>query len=75
MSWYIDQIGTRTAIKAVILESTQIPATIKQVIVDIIDDPNPHSTNGIVVKGSGHQGGGSANTINELKVIPVVLVV
>lgn len=73
MSWYIDQIGTRAAVKSKVLESTQLPATIKQVIIDIIDDPNPNAPNVIRLKGNGHQGGGSWNAIGELQVQPIAL--
>lgn len=73
MSWYIDHIGTRAAVKAKVLESTQVPPTIKQVINDIIDDPNPAAPNGIRLSGRGHQGGGHYNNIDHLSVQPVVL--
>lgn len=74
MSWYIDQIGTRAAVKAKVLESTRIPHTIKQVIVDIINDPSSTAPNGIRLRGHGHQGGGSWNVVGELSVQPVDLV-
>lgn len=73
MSWYIDQIGTRAAVKANVLESSQIPPVIKQAIIDILDDTNPIAPNGVRVKGNGHQGGGHYNNINELVVQPVNL--
>lgn len=75
MSWYIKQIGTRAAVKAQVLASSQIPSTIKSVITDIIDDPNPLAPNGVRVEGSGHQGGGSWNTINQLVVEPIALTI
>ncbi len=68
MSWYINEIGTRAAVRAKVEASTQVPPAIKTVILDIIDDPNPTAPNGVHVEGNGHQGGGSFNNLNQLKV-------
>jgi hypothetical protein len=56
MSWSINYTGLRAQVKEQVLATQSLPATIKQAIVEIIDDPTagPSKTNGIRVEGNGH---------------------
>lgn len=56
MSWSINYTGLRAQVKEKVLAEQSVPPTIRQAIVEIIDDPTagPSRTNGIRVEGNGH---------------------
>ena len=77
MSWSISHIGTRAAVKEKVLANTSLPATIKDAIVTVLNDPRDNLPNGVRIEGYGHQSDGSPGTyysnIAKLEVLPVNL--
>lgn len=72
MSWSINVVGPRSAVKAKVQADQYIPPGLKQTIAEICDDKTASSANGIRVEGSGHSGGGTGY-INSLKVEPITI--
>jgi hypothetical protein len=79
MSWDIKKIGERTAVKRAVENETNLPANVKQAILDTIHDKLPeHSKEwtGLRVEGYGHHNAGdgsSMGNIGKLEVEPFQL--
>lgn len=64
MSWFINSIGPNQAVRSEIAANSTLPAPLKQHLFDLLDEaplPNPSGADGVVIKGSGHHGGGYGN--------------
>jgi hypothetical protein len=76
MSWFINAVGTKAGIKALLESPTNstVPAGIKAAINEVLDEPPAAGyPQAFSVVGSGHSGGGYGN-INELKVSRLTIV-
>ena len=75
MSWSIQLVGSRAAVKAALDKRTDLPATVSAAIAEICSDPKPYR-NGLLVKGFGHNNDGKSceSSIGSLVVEPVELV-
>lgn len=69
MSWNLIITGERLAVKEKINNATTLPQQVKEVINLVIDDNIPGALQGVLVKTSGHIGGGYGS-ISELSVVP-----
>ena len=68
MSWFLNSVGPLTAVRAEVAANSTLPDPLKQHILDLLDEtpvPNQNGADGVIVKGSGHYGGGYGN-INSL---------
>lgn len=57
MSWSVNAIGTKAAVKAEVRKQTTMPYGIQRAIVDILEEPDSQY-DGARVVGHGHTGGG-----------------
>ena len=79
MSWHIKMIGERAAVKAAVENKSDLPASVKQTILDTIHTVVPaHSKafNGIRLEGYGHENKNdesSLGNIGKLEVEPITL--
>lgn len=72
MSWHINAIGTRGAVKAALQKDTNISPALKAALLEICDDKAYDvGQDGMQIKGSGH--GGQGSYIHELMVLRFVL--
>jgi len=81
MSWHIKVIGERAAVKAAVENKTDLPAAVKQTILETIHDRVPDhskSFNGVRLEGYGHENkndDSSLGDIGKLEIEPVQLTV
>ena len=64
MSWNINIVGSRKAVRAKI-ENEALPPGVKAAILEVCDDPKPYDHhNGLHVKGYGHNNDGKSAESN-----------
>jgi hypothetical protein len=75
MCWTFKAIGKREAVKKKVENDTSLPATVKAVILDHLQE-EPDAPNGVRVEGSGHrkEGEGSWRSgIDKIEVEPITI--
>ncbi len=68
MSWNIKIIGPRDAVKARVLADTNVPPSVKQVIVEVCDDISENSTRWIRLDTHGHFSGTGHSSVGRLQI-------
>jgi hypothetical protein len=63
MSWSLQLVGTRAAVKAALAVNPGIPDGVRAAINEVCDDPKPRH-NGVLVKGHGHNNDGVSSESN-----------
>lgn len=60
MSWFLNSVGPNAAVRTEVAANSTLPESLKQHILELLDEaaPNQNGHDGVIVKGSGHHGGG-----------------